>query len=117
MVGKTLLHYRITKELGAGGMGQVCLADDTSLKREVAIKVLPESLRQNPERLARFRREAEAAGKLKHPNIATIHALEEAVPEDYGTGDGDASVRARHASPQGECPDGHAPSSSSSWNM
>ena len=74
----TIGHYRIIRQLGKGGMGEVYLAEDTSLKREVAIKVLPETLRQDPERLARFRREAEAAGKLKHPNIATIHALEEA---------------------------------------
>ena len=108
MVGTTLSHYRIIRQLGKGGMGEVYLAEDTRLNREVAVKVLPESLRNNPERLARFRREAEVAAKLKHPNIATIHALEEAVPEDDGTGDGDVSVRARHASPQREHPDGHA---------
>ena len=89
MIGQTLLHYHIRKQLGKGGMGEVYLAEDTSLKREVAIKVLPESLRKDPDRLARFRREAEAAGKLKHPNIATIHALEEAVPVDPGQDDGD----------------------------
>ena len=99
MVGKTLLHYRIIRQLGKGGMGEVYLAEDISLKREVAIKVLPESLRNDHERLARFRREAEAAGKLKHPNIATIYAFEEAVPLDHGADDGD-----RHdvgASPRG----------------
>ena len=58
-------------------MGEVYLAEDTRLKREVAIKVLPESVSKDPERLKRFRREAEAAAKLKHPNIATIYALEE----------------------------------------
>ena len=76
--GKTIGHYRIIRQLGKGGMGEVYLAEDTTLKRGVAIKVLPETLQKDPERLARFRREAEAAGKLKHPNIATIHALEEA---------------------------------------
>ena len=86
MVGKTLLHYRIVKKLGQGGMGEVYLAEDTRLKRQVAIKVLPESLRSSPERLARFRTEAEAAARLKHPNIAPIFALEEAVPEDDGAG-------------------------------
>jgi serine/threonine-protein kinase len=58
-------------------MGEVYLADDTTLDRQVAIKILPETLRHAPERLARFRREAKAAASLKHPNIATIHSLEE----------------------------------------
>ena len=58
-------------------MGEVYLADDTKLDRQVAIKVLPESLRSDPERLARFRREAKAAASLQHPNIATIFSLEE----------------------------------------
>ena len=109
MVGQTLLHYRILKKLGEGGMGEVYLAEDTRLKRQVAIKVLPESLRGSPERLARFRTEAEAAARLKHPNIAPIFALEEAVPEDDGAGGDDVSVRARHASPQREHHDDLAP--------
>ena len=58
-------------------MGEVYLSQDTRLDRQVAIKVLPESLQTDPERLARFRYEAKAAGSLKHPNIATIYALEE----------------------------------------
>ena len=61
--------------------GEVYLAGDTKLKREVAIKVLPASLRDDPERLRLFRREAEAAARLKHPNIATIHALEEGIEQ------------------------------------
>ena len=72
----TIGHYRIIRQLGKGGMGEVYLAEDTNLKREVAIKVLPERLRNNQDRLHRFRREAEAAAKLKHNNIATIYALE-----------------------------------------
>jgi serine/threonine protein kinase len=75
--GKTIGHYNILRPLGKGGMGEVYLAEDTRLKREVAVKVLPESVRSDSDRLKRFRREAEAAAKLKHPNIATIHVLEE----------------------------------------
>lgn len=73
----TIGHYKILRPLGAGGMGEVYLAHDTKLDRDVAVKVLPESLRNDPERLARFRREAKAAASLQHPNIGTIFALEE----------------------------------------
>jgi serine/threonine protein kinase len=76
--GGTLGHYTIIRQLGNGGMGEVYLADDTTLDRQVAIKILPETLRNDVERLARFRREAKAAASLKHHNIATIYALEEA---------------------------------------
>ena len=75
---KTIGHYNIIRPLGKGGMGEVYLADDTKLDRQVAIKVLPDAVRQDTERLARFRREAKAAASLNHPNIATIHSLEEA---------------------------------------
>ena len=77
MVGKTLGHYEILEPLGAGGMGEVYRARDTTLKREVAIKVLPEELSADPDRLARLEREAHLLAALNHPNIATIHALEE----------------------------------------
>ena len=70
--------YEITGPLGAGGMGEVYRARDIQLKREVAIKVLPEAFSQNPDSLARFRREAELLATLSHPGIATIHGLEEA---------------------------------------
>ena len=76
--GQILAHYKIIRPLGQGGMGEVYLALDTKLDREVAIKVLPERLRNDSERLARFRREARAAARLKHNNIATIHSFEEA---------------------------------------
>jgi eukaryotic-like serine/threonine-protein kinase len=77
MVGSELGHYKILSALGAGGMGEVYLADDTKLDRQVAIKVLPESLRSDDTRLERFRREARASASLKHSNIATIYSIED----------------------------------------
>jgi Tol biopolymer transport system component len=78
MIGQTLSHYRITAALGAGGMGEVYRATDTNLGRDVAIKVLPSEVVQDPERLGRFKREAHLLAALNHPNIAAIHGLEEA---------------------------------------
>src|SRR5881628_2114088 len=70
--------YEILAPLGAGGMGEVYRAKDTKLGREVAIKVLPESVSADPERLARFEREARALASLNHPNIVTVYSVEEA---------------------------------------
>ena len=78
MVGQTLSHYRIIEKIGEGGMGEVYRAEDTSLKREVAIKVLPDRFTEDPQRLARFEREAQLLASLNHPNIAAIYELEEA---------------------------------------
>jgi serine/threonine protein kinase len=78
MIGTSLSHYRITEKLGAGGMGEVYRAEDTNPDRQVAIKVLPEIFCGDPERLARFEREAKLLASLNHPNIAAIYGLEQA---------------------------------------
>src|ERR1700758_3173824 len=75
--GTRLGPYEILATLGAGGMGEVYRARDTKLDREVAIKVLPSALAQDPERLGRFEREAKVLASLNHPNIAQIYGIEE----------------------------------------
>jgi serine/threonine protein kinase len=75
--GTRLGHYEVLEPLGKGGMGEVWLARDTQLKRDVAIKVLPEIFAANPERLLRFQREAEVLASLDHPNIARVYGLYE----------------------------------------
>jgi len=77
LVGLTLAHYRINAAIGAGGMGEVYRATDTKLGREVALKVLPQSVADDPERLARFQREARAVAALNHPNVVTLYSVEE----------------------------------------
>ncbi len=76
--GTRLGPYEILAPLGAGGMGEVYRAKDPRLGRDVAIKVLPAAFNANPERLRRFEQEARAAAALNHPNIVTIHSVEEA---------------------------------------
>jgi serine/threonine protein kinase len=77
LIGRTVGHYQITAALGAGGMGEVYRATDMTLGRDVAIKVLPADVASDPERLARFRREARVLASLNHPNIGAIHGFEE----------------------------------------
>ncbi len=74
---QTIAHYRITAKLGEGGMGEVWRAIDTKLNREVAIKILPDAFAKDPDRLARFTREAQVLASLNHPNIAAIYGVEE----------------------------------------
>jgi serine/threonine protein kinase len=75
--GQVLSHYRLTEKIGEGGMGVVWKARDTTLDRDVAIKVLPDAFAEDQKRLARFQREAKTLAALNHPNIAAIHGLEE----------------------------------------
>ena len=83
LVGKTILHYRIIEQVGQGGMGVVYKAEDTKLRREVAIKSLPRQIAASEEERARFKIEAQAAAALNHPNIATIYAIEEVDDEMF----------------------------------
>ena len=74
-VGSRIAHYDVTALIGEGGMGQVYQATDTKLNRQVALKILPEAFASDPDRLARFQREAQVLASLNHSNIAAIHGL------------------------------------------
>jgi serine/threonine protein kinase len=77
-IGQTLSHFRIVEKIGEGGMGTVFLAEDLTLDRKVALKFLPDAFTSDPERMARFEREAKLLASLNHSNIAGIYGLEQA---------------------------------------
>ena len=82
-VGSRLGHYDVTALIGEGGMGQVYRATDTQLGRDVALKILPDAFAADPDRLARFQREAQVLASLNHPNIAQIHGIEKSDDTQY----------------------------------
>jgi serine/threonine protein kinase len=92
----TISHYRIVSQIGAGGMGEVYLAEDSRLHRKVALKILPAEMAANQDRMRRFKQEATAAAALNHPNIAHIYEIGESEGTNYRHG----VCRRRYAPPE-----------------
>ena len=118
--GSHLGPYEILAPLGAGGMGEVYRARDTKLNRDVALKVLPELFALDPDRLARFKREAQVLASLNHPNIGAIYGLEEsngvqALILELVEGETLGEVIARAAAESGRLPQAGAPSARETW--
>jgi serine/threonine protein kinase len=84
VIGRTLLHYRITAAIGAGGIGEVYRATETKLGRDVALKALPADVASNPERLDRFRREARTLAAINHPHIVSDPEIDRLLSGIYG---------------------------------
>jgi TolB-like protein/tRNA A-37 threonylcarbamoyl transferase component Bud32/Tfp pilus assembly protein PilF len=103
-IGQTIGHYRVLRQLGAGGMGEVYEAEDAKLGRHVALKVLPEETARDPQMRQRFEREAKAIAALNHPNIVTIYSVEEAEGIDFITMELIEGQTLREALPRGGMP-------------
>ncbi|MBN4076603.1 serine/threonine protein kinase, partial [Gemmatimonas aurantiaca] len=83
--GQQIAQFKILRQIGAGGMGEVFLAEDTKLGRQVALKVLPEEMNEDPARTARLQREASAAARITHPNVTAIYDFQSHTDEQAGT--------------------------------
>ena len=117
VLGTTVSHYRIVRELGAGGMGVVYEAEDTRLRRNVAVKFLSSALAQDAPMLERFEREARAASSLSHPGICTVHAIEQHAGQSFIVMELVEGESLSTGSPRGRWRSGSSWISASRWPM